>query len=203
MKKFLSVFLVAFMMFSAKATIHTVKVWNGYLQFLDPTPGEALVLQLGDTIQWLPLDQPTMVHTVTSSNIPNGAAAFDYIWQAPADTFFQYIPQVVGAYDYVCTPHEVTYNMVGTFEVQDSTVGILQNEPNDDVLKVYPNPVVDVLQVEDRFVNASFQILNLQGQIVLKGIINSAINVSNLPEGVYILELLADKLRYTKFTKEL
>ena len=57
-----------------------------------------------------------MVHTITSSNIPIGANSFDQIWQAPADTFFQYIPQVEGFYEYVCTPH-ISFGMTGSFNV--------------------------------------------------------------------------------------
>ena len=80
------------------------------MQFLPQ--GNLDSVNVGDTVQWLPLDFPSMVHTITSSNIPLGAAPFDQIWQAPADTFFQYIPTHVGLYEYVCTPH-IPMNMVG------------------------------------------------------------------------------------------
>ena len=70
--------------------VHTVYVWDGYSQFV----GADITIQLGDTVQWLPLDVPMMVHTITSTNIPSGAATFDQIWQAPADTFFQYRPTI-------------------------------------------------------------------------------------------------------------
>ncbi len=59
--------------FISNATIHEIRVWNGYYQFIPNT----LTIALGDTIQWLPLDPPTMVHTITSSNIPGGAATFN------------------------------------------------------------------------------------------------------------------------------
>jgi len=55
-----------------------------------------LTIQLGDTVQWLPLDFPSMVHTITSTNIPLGAPTFDQIWQAHADPFFQYVPPIAG-----------------------------------------------------------------------------------------------------------
>ena len=88
MKIIIYLFVLALLPFGAKATIHVIQVWDGYMEFLP----YSLEVELGDTIQWLPLDNPTMVHTVTSSNIPNGAVEFDVIWQAPADTFFQYVP---------------------------------------------------------------------------------------------------------------
>ena len=112
MKKLLLILLIL-SSFYVKGDIHQIQVWNGYYQFL---PSNNITVQLGDTIQWVPLDPPTMNHTITSDNIPNGAIPFDQIWQLPADTFFQYIPQVVGLYQYVCTPH-ITFGMIGEFTV--------------------------------------------------------------------------------------
>ena len=112
MKKLL---LILFILssFNSKGTIHQIQVWSGYMQFLPPNN---IIVQLGDTIQWTPLDPPTMPHTITSNNIPFGAALFDQVWQMPADTFFQYIPQVPGLYQYVCTPH-ISLGMIGEFSV--------------------------------------------------------------------------------------
>ena len=112
--------------FNSKGTIHQIQVWNGYMQFLPPNN---IIVQLGDTIQWTPLDPPTMSHTITSSNIPAGAVPFDQIWQMPADTFFQYIPQVAGLYQYVCTPH-IPMGMIGEFTV--TNVGNTQTYVPDD-----------------------------------------------------------------------
>ena len=112
MKKLLLILLIL-SSFYAKGDIHQIQVWNGYYQFL---PSNNITVQLGDTVQWVPLDPPTMTHTITSDNIPNGAIPFDQIWQLPADTFFQYIPQVVGLYQYVCTPH-IPFGMIGEFTV--------------------------------------------------------------------------------------
>ncbi len=117
MKKIFALLFVILVSFNSKATIHTIQVWNGYMQFLP----SSLTIQLGDTIQWLPLDPPTMFHTVTSTSIPTGAITFNQTWQLPADTFFQYIPQVAGVYAYECTPH-VTMGMIGVFTVNSSSV---------------------------------------------------------------------------------
>jgi len=77
---------------------------------------------LGDTIEWEPYFGllPMMLHTITSDNIPVGAASFDQVWQMPADTFFQYIPQVAGLYQYVCTPH-IPNGMIGEFTVTNGS----------------------------------------------------------------------------------
>ena len=77
---------------------------------------------MGDTIEWEPYFGllPMMFHTITSDNIPVGAASFDQVWQMPADTFFQYIPQVAGLYQYVCTPH-IPNGMIGEFTVTNGS----------------------------------------------------------------------------------
>ena len=122
MKKLLLLILIIFSVFNLRSEIHIIQVWDGYKQFLPST----LNIELGDTIHFLPLDFPSMVHTVTSSNIPLGAMSFDQIWKAPADTFFEYIPQVEGLYEYVCTPH-ISMGMVGSFNVINTGTAILEN----------------------------------------------------------------------------
>ena len=118
--------------FNSKGTIHQIQVWNGYYQFLPPSN---ITVQLGDTIQWIPLDPPTMTHTITSNNIPSGAVPFDQVWQMPADTFFQYIPQVAGIYEYVCTPH-ISFGMTGEFTVINGTTAINEHNSNKELIKV-------------------------------------------------------------------
>lgn len=57
-------------------------------------------------------------------------------------------------------------------------------------IKLYPNPAVDILNVTSVSENATFRVYNLMGQVVLNGkISNEMINVSNLQEGNYILEI--------------
>ena len=85
MTRFLFLFFL-FIYFNSTATIHNIQVWSGYFQFLPST----LTLQLGDTIQWTPLDQPmpNMPHTITSSTIPIGAISFDVSWALMILYFF-------------------------------------------------------------------------------------------------------------------
>ena len=132
MKKLL---LILFILssFNSKATIHQIGVWGGYYQFVPAS----ITIQLGDTIQWEPYFGllPTMAHTITSDNIPTGAASFDQVWQMPADTFFQYIPQVAGLYEYVCTPH-IPNGMIGEFTVINGTTAINEHTSNKELIKV-------------------------------------------------------------------
>jgi len=119
--------------FNSKGTIHKIGVWGGYYEFVPAS----ITIQLGDTLEWEPFAGllPMMLHTITSDNIPVGAAAFDQVWQMPADTFFQYIPQVAGLYEYVCTPH-IPNGMIGDFTVIDGTTAIKEHSTNKEPLKV-------------------------------------------------------------------
>lgn len=132
MKKPLLILLIL-SSFNSKGTIHQIGVWGGYYQFVPAS----ITIQLGDTLQWEPYFGmlPTMLHTITSDNIPVGAVSFDQVWQMPADTFFQYIPQVAGLYQYVCTPH-IPNGMIGGFTVISGTTEIKEHTTNKELFKV-------------------------------------------------------------------
>ncbi|MDO7575524.1 MAG: plastocyanin/azurin family copper-binding protein [Flavobacteriaceae bacterium] len=119
--------------FNSKGTIHTIGVWGGYYEFVPAS----ITIQLGDTLEWEPFAGllPMMLHTITSDNIPSGAVSFDQVWQMPADTFFQYIPQVAGLYEYVCTPH-IPNGMIGEFTVIDGTAAIKEHTTNIELFKI-------------------------------------------------------------------
>ncbi len=69
-------------------------------------------------------------------------------------------------------------------------------------LKVYPNPVFNVLTIETSFViardEANFQIFNLLGQQVLNGKAAQRIDVSALPEGAYFLKVGTEQVKFVK-----
>lgn len=57
-------------------------------------------------------------------------------------------------------------------------------------IRVFPNPVADILHVENELPNEAFlyQILNLNGSIVLETTATNSISVSGLPCGTYVLQ---------------
>ena len=132
MKKLL-IILFIFSSFNSKGTIHKIGVWGGYYQFVPAS----ITIQLGDTLQWEPFAGllPMMLHTITSDNIPVGAVYFDKVWQMPSDTFFQYIPQFAGLYEYVCTPH-IPNGMIGEFTVITGNTAIKEHTIKKELLKV-------------------------------------------------------------------
>jgi len=195
MKKLSLILFILLSSFAVKATIHVIQVWDGYFQF---TPND-ITIQLGDTIHWLPLDSPSMQHTITSSNIPEGAEEFDQIWQLPADTFFQYIPEYAGLYEYVCTPHEESYNMVGSFTVEDPASSI--NEITLNTITVYPNPASNYIVLREVKKGLHFSIIDLNGKEVLNGLTEKQVDISNLEKGVYFIEIINDDRLIMKFIK--
>ena len=193
-------FVLVYFIFSLKsnATVHTILVWDGYFQFVDAESfSPDITIELGDTVQWLPLDPPTMMHTITSTNIPTGAMSFDYIWQAPADTFFQYIPEYVGLYEYECTPH-VQFNMVGTINVVQSTNSTSSNSSQP--LFLYPNPSDNFIRI-DGLENEAYQLVDISGRIWKKGHFAKELNITKLPKGKYQLFLCRNRQSFT-FVKE-
>ena len=190
-----SLFLIPFI---STATIHVVKVWDGYFQF---TPLD-ITIQLGDTIQWLPLDVPSVVHTITSTNIPAGAATFDQVWQAPVDTFFQYVPLIAGLYEYECTPHAEAFNMVGSFDVIDGTTSINVNKTRENKFLIYPNPATNSIRFIETNANSTYKIFDSTGRLVLSGKVEDEVAILALKSGLYFIEILGDRSLIEKFIKQ-
>ena len=193
MKKLLLLFVLGFT-FTTNAAIYVIQVWDGYYQFLP----NSLTINLGDTIEWRKLDDPMMYHTITSTNIPAGAVAFDEDWQMPADTFFQYVPAVAGLYDYECTPHALSHNMIGSFTV--NPVAGLTSALDTKPVFVYPNPVKSILNVES-VLESDYLIINLHGKVILEGILEEKIDVDQLKSGQYILLVGGNNKSTIRFTK--
>ena len=73
-----------------------------------------------------------------------------------------------------------------------------------DEISIYPNPVQDKLYLEATEQNWHYQILNLQGQLILQGQYENNIEVAQLPSGIYFLQLSREDEMYKaiKFVKE-
>ncbi len=59
-------------------------------------------------------------------------------------------------------------------------------------LKAYPNPVIDILILETDEKQQRYQVINMQGEVVLNGNITAVlqeIDFTNLPQGVYLLSV--------------
>ncbi|WP_415327631.1 GEVED domain-containing protein [Chryseobacterium sp. MMS23-Vi53] len=93
-------------------------------------------------------------------------------------------------------------------EVEDYTVRIskqkVPNSINQTDILIYPNPVKTTLFVKNISAKGNYKIYSAEGRLVTSGIIlNNSINVSNLINGVYMIEIEDVKGTVTKkFIKE-
>lgn len=82
------------------------------------------------------------------------------------------------------------------FEVLDKKESVtdLEQDENNNELKVYPNPATDFINVElKRKSNSLFQLSDLNGRTVLKGQLNELVNkidVNNQNAGIYLLTII-------------
>ena len=81
--------------------------------------------------------------------------------------------------------------------------GVAQPRPSPgerEVLRVYPNPIADVVYIDGVQSPAQYRLLSILGVVVQEGALNSGSNcipVKGLVSGVYVLEVSFDKLTMT------
>jgi hypothetical protein len=67
-------------------------------------------------------------------------------------------------------------------------------------ISVFPNPATDMLTVQGLKTMVNFEIINVTGAVVLSGVTNERINISELQSGIYVLRTDADQ--WVKFIKK-
>jgi len=84
----------------------------------------------------------------------------------------------------------------------NSNVGIGAHDDTKSELVFYPNPVQNYIHLRN-IEHGQFQILDLQGKIILRGeFVNSSINVAEITSGIYFLLISSEnKVFSTKFVK--
>ena len=80
-------------------------------------------------------------------------------------------------------------------ETLSKVISIAQKGSNK--LKIYPNPVSNILTIETNETEP-FQIINLLGQEILTGKATQRIDVSVLPQGNYVLKVGAEQVKFIK-----
>ncbi len=123
---------------------------------------------------------------------------------------------VGGAFDGTLTLGNQTHTMVGGngdgFIAKLGsicTVGINELNKNPETLQIYPNPSSEIITINYlKTENASIEIYDAIGKLILKQqVINTSgqtiINISNYPQGIYIVRLLSKQKQInSKFIKE-
>jgi hypothetical protein len=77
------------------------------------------------------------------------------------------------------------------------------NELDNSVLRIYPNPVNEIITIESSFsvINSEYVIYDTQGRIIQKGFFNNTqIDVTLLNNGAYVLQI--DNEYHIQFVKQ-
>ena len=90
--------------------------------------------------------------------------------------------------------------------MEDYTVNIssvakgTEAEISDAQISIYPNPVSgDILNITAVENNTTYRIINMLGQEIEKGVVNSgAVSVATLKTGTYLLEITANATTFVK-----
>src|SRR5690606_38336658 len=89
----------------------------------------------------------------------------------------------------------------GNFQLQITCKPLLGiNENNLDSLKLYPNPVTDMLQISSKTDINSVEIYNINGQLLMQQELNAPngqMNLSNLSTGIYFAKVSANSATET------
>lgn len=156
------------------------------------------------------------------SKITMNNTFFLFLLALSVNVFSQDIPQhVIGTagdhYSNVTAAVSWTVGEAATATLTNSTVTLTQGFQQgnltvsnlakqvmaDFLLKAYPNPVLDILILETEEQQHMYQVINMQGEVVLNGEINSAkeeIDFTDLPSGVYLLSV--DQKQTNKIIKQ-
>lgn len=98
------------------------------------------------------------------------------------------------------TGNRVTFN---NFSVEGKIITLSSLETSGQAFSVYPNPATSVLNIAHAFSFLEYQLFSIEGKNVGQGrITNKQIDVSQLPSGVYLLQLSSEgKKEVKKFIK--
>mgnify|MGYP000424537771 CR=1 FL=1 len=144
--------------------------------------------QKHDTIAY---EKETMLFNYTPNYQPF-TIPINYRASAPSDS-------IVVIFKAAANPMLPTTFWVDELSFEYGSIGLVEKEKP--ALRVYPNPVKDVLYFESEInEELSYKITDLTGKVVLKGISQSEINVASLKDGAYILSFENGKT--SKFLKK-
>ena len=162
----------------------------------------------------------TSVLTVTATDADAGTT-LTYSIGGGADRALFRINRTSGALNFATAPdfeaprsadNDNVYEVIvtasdGTNSATQSITVTVTNDPSDDILGfsqaeetiIFPNPSGRYLEVRSSVENA-FKILSLSGKILLKGTVNTRVDITSLRSGLYLVQLSDGRL--LKFVRE-
>ena len=113
----------------------------------------------------------------------------------PADLAFnvtyngsEQAPSIAGSYEVIVTIDETNYTGTATATMVISSI---LNAGAMEELKIYPNPATEYVRIKSgNLIN--YELRNLEGKLLKSGNSDERIDVRNLPEGMYIIQLIHD-----------
>lgn len=135
-------------------------------------------------------------------NLSGGCPAYTYVWQPGALVTSSVSSICFGIYTVTVSDAGCCPSVSQTFTMQSSsTTSIIENNL-DNSLSIFPNPTNSILNIVDnqnQFQNATIQIKNYLGQIVFTTPFTNQIDLQSLSSGMYFLTLQTQV--YTKAIK--
>lgn len=196
MKKLYSLIAAILISHSMMATVHMVSVSSFSFSPNDMT------IDVGDTVMFMWVNGS---HTTTSSTVPAGADSWDEPMNV-ANTMFEYVADIPGTYNYVCTPHSAT--MRGQFTVV-STSNVTSPVSIAEGLFLSPANNGTALNVGFTINRASvvkLSLIDLTGRVA-KVLVNNVqpagrytevFTTDELQKGIYIAEMIAGSERISR-----
>jgi len=137
---------------------------------------------INDSLNWTKVfgsfvSDSSYTHIVLGNFFDDNNTNINQVYPAPVNHAYYYIDDVC-----VSTDSSFASNFV---------TGISENHEND-MIGIFPNPAYDRINVSTTYLINNFEILNIHGEIILEGLMNSSslnISVTNLNDGVYLLRL--------------
>jgi len=145
-----------------------------------------------------------VTHTGNGLTPTNNQKTWSFKWTAPAAgtgniTFYA---SLVAANGNNSPAGDLVFDIDSTF-IQDPSSSIQETEKNSRII-IYPNPVGNILSVKNMDQgNYQLQISDLSGKIVLEKSVQMnkeslSLDISNIPSGVYFLQLKQEKHLFIK-----
>jgi polyhydroxybutyrate depolymerase len=156
---------------------------------------------------------PTM-STVANTNTSDGSTVERYTWtDASGCIYVEHLKVINGGHDWpgafgnmdIDASQEI-WNFVSRYNLSGligcATNSIENTESLEDEVRVFPNPCDDQLVIESSFQGTqNYALYSILGEHVLTGSIQSGstnINLSDIPEGLYVLKVRDQSLKVVK-----
>ena len=112
-----------------------------------------------------------------------------------------------GSFSGSATFSPFTFSAAGSFDMflskTDFIVVSTQELEEPELLRIFPNPVTDILTIETSVQDYDLAVLNAAGKLILQANNATEINVDSLPSGNYLLHLQNESVQISKaFIKE-